>query len=277
MVLALIVVAGTIAGVACGTAGSSADPADPSTADDLTDAAIELTDAEVSAVGMERAVVVTGTTCGDAFGSIGSGVVVGPDRVLTAAHVIAGLDEIEVSIRSDHPAQASPDGTGDGDRTGDGDGDTGVASVPATVFAFDRLRDLALLEADLSQWPTPATESTYLVLGPGDTGVIVGGVTSGDVDFTIAEKIIIATDEVRGDRRSERSGYRVDAETASGDSGAGLYGRTGDLAGMLFAVSTDDGGRSWATASDEIQAFLADPTVAGRFACNPDRSIVEPR
>lgn len=274
-------VVAVIVSSACGVGGPDGDATDGQPAGTSTSAAapLELTDAEVVAVGMERAVAVSGSSCGDAGASVGSGVIVGPDRVLTAAHVVAGLADLEVSIRSDHPAQAVErvPGSGSAADAGSRSDTSPVAVAPATIVAFDPLRDLALLEADLSQWPDPETELSYRVLGAGDTGVMVGGMTSGDVTFAVAKKVIIETDEIRGDGRSQRSGYRIEAETTSGDSGAGLYGRAGDFAGMLFAVSTEDGGRSWATAADEIELFLSDGTVAGDYVCNPDRSIVEAR
>ena len=93
--------------------------------------------------------------------------------------------------------------------------------------------------------------------------------------MTVTEKTIIEMDEVRGTRRSRRSGYLIDAETDRGDSGAGLYDDVGNFAGVLFAVSTGDSSRSWANAADEVQDFLDDESVAGSFACDPNVSKVE--
>jgi S1-C subfamily serine protease len=235
--------------------------------------------AEVRRQAQSRAMVVTGNGCGDAGGALGSGVSISPDRVLTAAHVIIGASEIVVSRRSDHAPK---------DQEANGAAVAAVESaenrsVPATVIALDPLRDLALLDVDLSALSAPSTLSTQVpdpnvgVLAEGRPGTIIGGLTSGDVDFVVADKTTIETDEVRGDRRSRRSGYRLEAETARGDSGAGLYDEEGRFVGLLFAVSTDDNSRSWATAGDEIESFLSDDDVAGSFLCNPERSRVERR
>lgn len=98
--------------------------------------------------------------------------------------------------------------------------------------------------------------------------------TSGDVAATIDEVIAIETDEVRGTTRSVRRGYVVDAATQPGDSGAGVYDEEGRLVGLLFGVSTGDGRRSWVTAAEEIEAFLAEAGNRSRFACDAEQSRV---
>ncbi len=105
-----------------------------------------------------------------------------------------------------------------------------------------------------------------------EQGTIVGGTASGDVPFTVVDATTIEMDEVRGTGRVRRSGYLLEARTLPGDSGAGLYDDAGHLVGLLFAVSTEDGTRSWATAAVEIEAFLADDGVTGRFRCDPEQS-----
>ena len=90
------------------------------------------------------------------------------------------------------------------------------------------------------------------------------------------EKTIVEIDEVRGTDRVRRSGYLLDAATSPGDSGAGLYDIDGHFVGLLFAVSTEDGARSWAISADEVTAFLAEGDADGGFACDPDLSRLEP-
>ena len=203
-----------------------------------------------------RAVSVSTTACGHAPPAAGSGIAISQRQVLTAAHVVAGATVVTVA-RSDDP-----------DR-----------SATAAVVAYDPLRDLALLEVNLDGWSVPDRPPQFASLAEGDSGMVVGATGSGatgqaDIAFTVAEKTAIVMDEVRGTRRSTRSGYRLDAVTVPGDSGSGLYDREWRLAGLLFAVSTDDGGRSWATAADEVEAFLAG-SVVDRFGCNRGRSRLE--
>ena len=203
-----------------------------------------------------RAMLISTTRCGDASQAVGSGIALSERLVLTVAHVVAGATEVSVIPTGERAAPAADSNT------------------PATIIAYDPLRDLALLEVDLGQWSVPPPPN-FEVLASDVSGTIVQGATSGDVRFTVTEKTIIEMDEVRGTRRSRRSGYLIDAETDRGDSGAGLYDEFGNFAGVLFAVSTGDSSRSWANAADEVQDFLDDESVTGTFACNPGVSKVE--
>ena len=235
-------------------------------------------DPAVAAANAEgRAMFISTTRCGDAGQSVGSGIALSDGRVLTVAHVVAGATEISVIPANERPV---PDTGSESDAESEPESVSGTESgsgsdmATATIVAYDPLRDLALLEADLSRWPIPPPPD-FEVLRENDAGTIVQGATSGDVTFTVTEKTIIEMDEVRGTRRSRRSGYLVDAVTDRGDSGAGMYSETGSFAGVLFAVSTGDSSRSWANAADEVQAFLDDEAVTGTFACDPEQSKVE--
>ncbi len=194
-----------------------------------------------------RAVTIEGSVCGAAGPSVGSGIALDGDRVLTAAHVVASADRLEV-VRS-------------GERT------------EATIAAFDPLRDLAIIEpvAPLAAVPPLAA---FGRLQRDDSATVVAAARSGDIDATVTMATVIEMDEVRGTRRSTRDGYLLRAETLPGDSGAGLYDGAGRLSGVLFAVSTDDGERTWATAAVEVEDFLGDGSVIGTFACDPARSKV---
>lgn len=213
-----------------------------------------------------RAVRVSTTACGYAPSTDGSGVALGDGSVLTAAHVVAGATEISVLLAQ------GPDG-----RQESGQQDT---EYPATVVAYDTLRDLALLSvsdpagAPDDRPPSLISGSPPLraSLSEGQIGMVVGAATSGNVQFEVEDKTIIEIDEVRGSRRSQRAGYILQAVTKPGDSGSALYDNDGRLAGLLFAVSTGDEARSWATAAEEIDTFLVDQSLTGTFACDPDRS-----
>ena len=202
---------------------------------------------EARAAALARAVAVETGPCGAADPGRGSGVALAPDRILTVAHVVASGGPIEVT-------------TADGSR-------------PADLVRYDPQRDLALLAPLPSLGATPSTPS-LLDLDPGTPATIVGAATSGDIDTTVLDLTIIEMDDVRLTTRSTRRGYLVEATTAPGDSGSGLYDQAGNLAGLLFAVSTTGADRSWVTAASEIEAFLIDPSVAGTFTCDPERSRV---
>ncbi|MEM9561767.1 MAG: serine protease [Actinomycetota bacterium] len=197
----------------------------------------------------DRAVVVATAACGSADPTDGSGIALGPERVLTAAHVVASGGPIELT-----------------------DDDATVAGV---LVAYDPARDLAIVRpAEPFQGIPPPPLSGDLDVD--DTGIVVGAARSGDVPAVVELVTVIEMDDVRATTRSRRRGYRIDANTGPGDSGAGLYDDDGRLIGLLFAVSSADDDRSWVTASSEIDAFLDDPSTVGTFACDPDRSRVAP-
>jgi S1-C subfamily serine protease len=211
----------------------------------------------------QRAAVIVTAGCGAANPTTGSGVAVGDGLVLTAAHVVAGSSLVRVAAR--------PPSDGPVDLPG-----LEAQLEPATVVAFDRRLDLALLatgpDPDLSalSHPSPGLAEA------GDRGTIVGGATSGDVPFVVTDRTTIEIDEVRGTGRARRRAYVLAAATAPGDSGAGLFDVEGRLVGLLFAESAGRDGRSWATAGDELDRFLSDRGEAEQHRCNPDRSRLEP-
>ena len=205
-----------------------------------------------------RARVVETAGCGAADPSRGSGLAIDDDRILTAAHLVASGGAVTVvdPTRPDDPGR------------------------PASVVAYDPRRDLAILAPDDPAPDDPDPDDRVPSppelrdLAPEAPATVVGGARSGDVEATVLEVTIIEMDDVRLPTRSTRRGYLIDAVTGPGDSGAGLYDTDGRLAGLLFAVSTVDDGRSWVTAASEIEAFLADDSLRGSFTCDPERSRI---
>lgn len=280
-----------LAAAACGSADAP-DAADgPDAAEETADVGAEpvgtvAPDADPADAG-GRAVVVITTGCGSANGGEGSGVALSPTMVLTAAHVVAGSTDIAVRLRGDVPIETtigaittqaeSEGGEFEAGAAGDGEAEVGVeVGVEATVVAYDTRRDLALLDlGDDGLTPVPDPPLVGHAAA-GGKGVIAGAGVSGDVAFTVEERTTIVIDEVRGVDRVRRSGYILDAATVRGDSGSGLYDEDGRLVGVLFAVSSDDGDRSWATAGTEVEDFLVDDEVRGSFACDPDASQLAP-
>ena len=136
--------------------------------------------------------------------------------------------------------------------------------------------DLALLELGPDPSRPELDRPRLGVLDDGDRGTIVGGATSGDIDFVVTERTTVETDEVRGTGRTRRRAYVLAATTEPGDSGAGLFDDEGRLVGLLFAASTDEQGRSWATSGDEIDQFLDEADRGGRYRCDPEMSRLAP-
>jgi S1-C subfamily serine protease len=190
-----------------------------------------------------RAVTLRTTACGDASGTTGSGVQLDDRLALTAAHVVAGADEVFL-----------------GDDAAEGH-----------VVLLDPTRDLALLEFD-------GDEIAEVELGEveaGDPVRIVGGSASGTVAATVARRVVMDIDDVRAATRSERVGYELDALIAGGDSGAGVYAPDGALVGIVFAVPTERDGATFAVGAAEIGAVL-ESGERSRYVCDPVESQLVP-
>ncbi len=196
-----------------------------------------------------RAVTIEGSVCGSAGPSTGSGVALAADRVLTAAHVVASADQVELVHRG--------------------------RPVAGEVVALDRRRDLALIEPAVALDDLPPAPP-FGPLDERDHAVVVAAAVSGDVEAVVIEATVIEIDDVRGTGRSRRSGYVLAASTRPGDSGSGLYDDQGRLTGLLFAVSTDDSDRTWATAAEELEAFLEESTTSVVHRCDPSQSQLVP-
>lgn len=191
----------------------------------------------------DRAAIVATDGCGSASGGEASGVAVGGDLVLTAAHVVARANEVEVTLMG--------------------------GAAPARIVAWDAERDLALLAVTgLDMEPVPLG-----VLAAGDSGELVGGALSGTVAFETLQVARLNIEKVLGIERHSRVGYQLAVAAGAGDSGAGIYTDGDELAAMLFATEPAEG-IGWATASSEIETLLAGPRRA--FRCDPAVSRIEP-
>jgi S1-C subfamily serine protease len=156
----------------------------------------------------------------------GVGVVVGDDRVLTNAHVVAGADEIEIGGRD------------------------------GRLVSFDPNRDLALVAvADLGR---PAVGLG--TVDAGDEGTLVAvdaGAKTVRHRFEVRRRIrAIGADIYRADG-ADRRALEVEMEFAPGWSGSGLFDERGRLVGLAFAESRGRRGVAYAVAASEIEGFLA--------------------
>jgi len=193
----------------------------------------------------ERAVRLATTGCGDAADRVGSGIAVADGVIVTAAHLVARADAIEVEIGGD-------------------------AAQRASLRYIDTQVDVAVLTTVPNGFPTVRT----WVAAAGGTGDIVGGATSGTVPYVIERVVDISIEEVLGTERFNRIGYDLEAPTARGDSGAGVYDDRNRLIGMVFAVSEEDGS-TWATATSEIEPVIeAAAQAATTLVCDPETSQV---
>lgn len=162
---------------------------------------------------------------------VGSGTVVGDERVLTNAHIVAGSRQ-DVTVRT---------------------WDDEVH--PAVVVGFDPRRDLALLAVDdLAADPIRLGDPA-----PGSPAKILarpGGVTLEVLESEIVKLFNATGDDIYGEGDVSRRALELAADVIPGVSGAGVFGEGGELLGVVFAESRRRPGVSYAVDAREVIAFL---------------------
>ncbi|MET9451443.1 MarP family serine protease [Streptomyces cinerochromogenes] len=163
-----------------------------------------------------------------AEGREGSGFVYAPQRVMTNAHVVAGID-------------------GPGVRVG------GVGpSYPARVVLFDPDRDVAVLYV-------PGLRAPVLRFDPsaarGDAAVVAGYPQNGALDLqaaTVGSRLRATGRNIYDDRTVTREIYSVRSTVRPGNSGGPLLTTDGRVFGMVFARSTSDSETGYALTAAEV-------------------------
>jgi S1-C subfamily serine protease len=170
----------------------------------------------------------------------GSGFVYSPNRVITNAHVVAGVRNPRVSL-------------------------PGGGVLPARVVLYDPNRDIAVLEVpNLNRQPLTLAGSA----ASGTSAVVAGYPENGP--FTAAAARIAARTSVSGPniyqtKTVTRQVYTVRGKVRPGNSGGPLLSSTGQVYGVVFAASVDQSNVGYALTNSEIAADIA----AGRSATSP--------
>ena len=167
---------------------------------------------------------------------VGTGFVAGPDLVVTAAHVVAGLDAPIVDI--------------------------GGVSTPSIVVAFDPRSDLAVLSTAVGLPPAlpladaSAGQTVALVAYDDEGNPATSAVRIGRLIFAVG-------DDIYGDPADGRAALELTAEVVYGNSGGPLVDGTGAVVGVLF--SRVRGGRAvaYAVQSAEVLELLAGLDAGG--------------
>lgn len=197
------------------------DPGPPPLVDGLT--------AEVRDQIVASTVWVNGLACG--VDKEGSGFAVGPDLIATAAHVVAGIENIHVTL---------VDGR----------------ILDAVAVAFDPVNDLALLrvkEANLT--PLPLGDAM-----DGTIGTLIGWERDprpNPTPFRIDRPITVEIREVGGTAIVERQSWLLAAEVESGDSGAALVDSDGVVVGVAYATTKRNANVAYATRALELVDMIA--------------------
>jgi S1-C subfamily serine protease len=164
----------------------------------------------------------------------GSGFTVGPDLVVTNAHVVAG--QLRTTV-------VRPDGR----------------RLRASVTVFDPARDLALLQVPgLGQAPLALADGRV-----GTTAAVFGHPEGQDPlevsPASIRQQVNALGPDLYDLGVTRRTVLVLAADLAPGDSGGGLVDAGGRIVGVAFAISPDHAGTAYALASSELRTVLEAP------------------
>ncbi|MGW5969065.1 MarP family serine protease [Streptomyces sp. NPDC055186] len=196
---------------------STAEVAEPS-GDSVTAAAVRA--AQRSTVKVEGAVGLQGRE--------GSGFVYATERVMTNAHVVAGIDRPTVRI-----------------------GGVGRA-YEARVVLFDPQKDVAVLYVPELRAPVLRFDDDA---DRGDSAVVAGYPQDGDLDLraaTVAGRVQAKGQNIYGDRTVVREIYSIRSLVRPGNSGGPLLTTDGRVYGVVFARSTSDTETGYVLTADEV-------------------------
>jgi serine protease Do len=172
-------------------------------------------------------------------GGLGSGVIVTEDGyILTTGHLVAGANEVEVSLQ---------DGR----------------NFNAKVIGLDAKSDIAVIKIDAHDLPTvPLADSRKAQVG--DLVLAIGHPFG--VGQTVTHGIISATDRTGVGIEDSESFIQTDAPINPGNSGGALVDITGQLIGINTAILSSSGGNlgiGFAVPSDLARRVMTDLMMYG--------------
>ena len=179
-------------------------------------------------------------------GQEGSGAVIAAEKVVTNAHVVAGVRRPSVQV-----------------------GGTG-RKYPARVVAFDPRRDVAVLYV-------PGLKAPALVVGEqlkkGDDALVLGFPNNGPFQASAARvrSVIQASGEdIYGGPGVLRRVYALYAKVEPGNSGGPVISPTGAMVGVVFAKSLDDTSTGYALTQDEAEPVIQRGVASNRTVSSGD-------
>ncbi|UUL77214.1 MarP family serine protease [Pseudarthrobacter sp. Fe7] len=175
----------------------------------------------------------------------GSGFVVSEDRVVTNAHVVAGVSQ---------PVVEMPDG----------------GAMPGRVVYFDTRRDLAVLAVDnLPSQPLQLSRDL-----PGGSQAAFAGYPHGgpfqSKPATVQDIATVLVPDIYGNNASPEDIYRLAGDVQPGNSGGPLLTTDGQVAGVIFAKATSDAEVGFAITMNDLDPVaqqaptLASPVSSGQ-------------
>ncbi|MFE7844476.1 MarP family serine protease [Microbacterium sp. NPDC057407] len=207
---------------------------------------VDLADPELAQAAASVARV-SGTAFSCGRSSTGSGFVVAADRVVTNAHVVAGVEQPVVEL-------------------------PGVPAREGRVVYFDPIDDLAVIAVDgLGVAPLPFATT----LEPGSPAVVQGYPLGGP--FTMGEAGVLSTGtvavpDIYDENAAPREIYALQATVRPGNSGGPVLTEDGAVAGVVFARADNDPDRGYAMTMAELTPVAAQAASLSQ-AVSPGRCV----
>lgn len=180
----------------------------------------------------ESVLKIAGTAYQCGQNQTGTGFVVSPGRVVTNAHVVAGVSQPVVEL---------PDG----------------GAMPGRVVYFDGQRDLAVIAVD-GLPSTPLTLSPDL---PGGSPAAFAGYPHGgpfqSKPATIQDITTVLVPDIYGNNATPDEVYRLAGDVQPGNSGGPLLTTGGQVAGVIFAKATSDPDLGFAIPMTDVNPVAA--------------------
>lgn len=167
--------------------------------------------------------------CGS--GVEGSGFLYSPDRLMTNAHVVAGVDDPEVEING--------------------------SIVPATVVVYNPDIDVAVLAVDAGDLPHLVFEKQAQ---PSDGVAVLGYPEDGPYDVQpgrIRSQQRLRSPDIYGEGTVLRDVYSLRALIRPGNSGGPIVNSGGDVVGLVFAASVTDKDTGYAVTAEQVAESAA--------------------
>jgi S1-C subfamily serine protease len=201
----------------------------PSTAPSIPDVALDSPALSQAAASVVR---ITGNAPSCGTGSVGSGFVAADDRIVTNAHVLAGVTELVVEVPGELP-------------------------TPGRIVYFDAVDDLAIIAVDgldaapLAPSPTlaPGTKAAFM-------GYPYGGPFSAQAAEVLGNGSTLVPD-IYGANPVTREVSTLAANVQQGNSGGPLLTVDGAVAGVIFAKSDGTENVGYALAMEEVLPVIA--------------------
>lgn len=191
-----------------------------------------LPDAQLDSAALDTAAAsvlrITGNAVACGQSQSGSGFVIAPERVLTNAHVVAGVTDAVVEV-------------------------PGAGALTGQVVYFDPVDDLAVIDVPgLAAAPLPL-QSTDLAV---DTDAVsLGYPFGGPFDSDPARVMSVDSQlvaDIYGQSPAPRVVYTLAADVQPGESGGPLLSADGQVAGVIFAKAASTANVGYALAMAEV-------------------------